>query len=114
MGCDFIGLQGGLHGKLFRWRLFSSVLPFDGPQSKSRGKDGEKSISMELQRRAVRESDQPECEQFIPSDAFMMFTPKVNDRLPDQGSAERADAEARENCQRTSIVHHFHPHAPRS
>ena len=27
-----------------------------------------------------------------------MFTPKVDDPLPDEGSAERADAETREDC----------------
>ena len=52
---------------------------------------------MELQSRAVRECDQSECEQFIPSDAFMMFTPKVNYPVSDDRSAERADAETREN-----------------
>ena len=69
---------------------------------------------MELQSRAVRESDQPECEQFIPSDAFMMFTSKVDDPLPDKDSAERADAEARENCPEDINRPPLPPQAPRS
>jgi hypothetical protein len=104
-----MSLVCGLFQKDVARRVLTADLAFDAAEREAGRENGQKPVSMDQQRKPVRERDETQRHELFQTHGLLVIAPQIDHEPPDTGSEQRAHAEA--HAHRPKQIHARPAHA---